>query len=74
MRFSIYDPEGDPNTQLEVEYKGAASSTFGNDVVAICTGRLDDAGTLQCAELITKCPSKYEELGDEHPADVPIEG
>ena len=38
----------------------AASSTFGNDVTAICTGKINDAGVLECSELVTKCPSKYE--------------
>ena len=60
LTFKIYDPEGDPATQLEVRYDGAASSTFGNDVTAICTGKLNDAGVLECSELVTKCPSKYE--------------
>lgn len=60
LTFKIYDPEGDPATQLEVCYDGAASSTFGNDVTAICTGKINDAGVLECSELVTKCPSKYE--------------
>lgn len=60
LTFKIYDPSGDPATQLEVVYDGAASSTFGNDVTAICTGKIDEAGVLQCSELVTKCPSKYE--------------
>lgn len=60
LTFKIYDPDGDPATQLEVRYDGAASSTFGNDVTAICTGKIDDAGILECSELVTKCPSKYE--------------
>ena len=60
LTFKIYDPEGDPATQLEVRYDGAASSTFGNDVTAICTGKINDAGVLECSESVTKCPSKYE--------------
>lgn len=60
LTFKIYDPEGDPATQLEVRYDGAASSTFGNDVTAICTGKINDVGVLECSELVTKCPSKYE--------------
>ena len=60
LTFKIYDPEGDPATQLEVRYDGAASSTFGNDVTAICTGKINVAGVLECSELVTKCPSKYE--------------
>ena len=60
LTFKIYDPEGDPATQLEVRYDGAASSTFGNDVTAICAGKINDEGVLECSELVTKCPSKYE--------------
>ncbi|MEC4273556.1 cytochrome c maturation protein CcmE [Adlercreutzia sp. R25] len=60
LTFKIYDPDGDPGTQLEVRYDGAASSTFGNDVTAICTGKINEAGVLECSELVTKCPSKYE--------------
>lgn len=58
--FKIYDPEGSPTTQLEVRYDGAASSTFGNEVTAICTGKIGEDGVLSCTELVTKCPSKYE--------------
>ena len=60
LTFKIYDPAGDPATHLEVRYDGAASSTFGNDVTAICTGKINDAGVLECSNLVTKCPSKYE--------------
>lgn len=64
LTFKIYDPEGDPATQLEVRYDGAASSTFGNDVTAICTGKINEAGVLECSNLVTKCPSKYEDGAD----------
>lgn len=47
-------------TTLHVTYDQGASSTFGNGVTAICTGRIGDDGTLACSELVTKCPSKYE--------------
>ena len=61
LTFKIYDPAGDPAQQLEVRYDGAASSTFGNDVTAICTGKINEAGVLECSNLVTKCPSKYED-------------
>ena len=64
LTFKIYDPEGDPATQLEVRYDGAASSTFGNDVTAICTGKINEAGVLEGSTLVTKCPSKYEDGAD----------
>ncbi|MDO4290720.1 MAG: cytochrome c maturation protein CcmE [Eggerthellaceae bacterium] len=60
LTFAIYDAEGSPATQLRVRYEGAASSTFGNDVTAICTGKIGSDGVLACSELVTKCPSKYE--------------
>lgn len=60
LAFSIYDPDGDASVQLPVSYDGGVSSTFGNDVTAICTGKVDAQGVLQCSELVTKCPSKYE--------------
>lgn len=61
LTFSIYDPVADPNTHVAVRYDGAASSTFGNDVTAICTGKMTPSGELVCSELVTKCPSKYED-------------
>ena len=64
VTFLIYDDAADPRVRLEVIYDKGVSSTFGNDVTAICTGKLDDAGVLQCSELVTKCPSKYESSVD----------
>lgn len=60
VTFSIYDPDDTSGAQLSVRYEGAVSSTFGNEVSAIVTGRMDENGCLQATELVTKCPSKYE--------------
>ncbi len=60
LTFSIYDPEGDEAQELVVRYSGAASSTFGSEVTAICTGKIGDDGVLVATEMVTKCPSKYE--------------
>ena len=62
LTFKIYDAEADPGvTQLlDVRYDGGVSATFGNDVTAICTGKRNAEGVLNCSELVTKCPSKYE--------------
>lgn len=59
LTFSIYDPADESQT-VQVRYEGGVSATFGNDVTAICTGKMDEQGVLQCSELVTKCPSKYE--------------
>lgn len=62
LTFQIYDPDADPDAvqQLAVRYDGGVAATFGNDVTAICTGKKNAEGTLVCSELVTKCPSKYE--------------
>lgn len=64
LLFDIYDPEGDPNTQVRIRYEGGVAATFGNDVTAICTGRFGSDGVLHASELVTKCPSKYENSSD----------
>ncbi|NLG10794.1 MAG: cytochrome c maturation protein CcmE [Coriobacteriaceae bacterium] len=60
LTFSIFDPSGDPKQTLPVVFEGPVSATFGNGIVAICTGKLDDQGILRASEMVTKCPSKYE--------------
>ena len=66
LSFKIYDAESDPAAarQLDVRYDGGVSATFGNDVTAICTGKKNADGVLNCSELVTKCPSKYENATD----------
>lgn len=60
LTFAIYDKDGNPAEQLNVRYEGGVSATFGNDVTAICTGKIAGDGVLHATELVTKCPSKYE--------------
>ena len=60
LTFSIYDPDSVSDAILNISYDGGAAATFGNDVTAICTGKMAEDGTLVCSELVTKCPSKYE--------------
>ncbi|NHM14142.1 cytochrome c maturation protein CcmE domain-containing protein [Xiamenia xianingshaonis] len=64
LTFAIYDPEGDGSQQVNVRYAGGVSATFGNGVTAICTGKLDENGVLNASELVTKCPSKYENASE----------
>ncbi|MDR3037334.1 MAG: cytochrome c maturation protein CcmE [Coriobacteriales bacterium] len=46
--------------KLKVIYDKGVSATFGNQVTAICTGTINQEGVLICTELVTQCPSKYE--------------
>lgn len=64
LTFAIYDPDGDASVHLSVSYEGGVAATFGNDVTAICTGKIGDDGVLNATELVTKCPSKYENATD----------
>ena len=64
LTFALYDPDGDPSVHLSVSYEGGVAATFGNDVTAICTGKIDEDGVLHATELVTKCPSKYENATD----------
>ena len=60
LTFAIYDPEGDASQQVNVRYVGGVSATFGNGISTICTGKFDENGVLNATDLVTKCPSKYE--------------
>ena len=64
LTFDIVDPTGDSGVLLPVSYDGGVAATFGNDVTAICTGKIDKDGVLRASELVTKCPSKYESSSD----------
>lgn len=64
LTFDIYDPDGDASQNIRVRFEGGVSATFGNDVIAICTGKMGQDGVLNCSELVTKCPSKYENATD----------
>lgn len=59
--FEITGEPGAEQTdkKLQVVYKGALPATFGNGIVAICTGTIQD-NVLHASQMVTKCPSKYE--------------
>jgi cytochrome c-type biogenesis protein CcmE len=61
MRFSISDDKDKTSkATLKIVYNGAVPNTFGNDIVAIVTGKLTADGTIEAKELQTKCPEKKE--------------
>jgi cytochrome c-type biogenesis protein CcmE len=64
LSFSIYDETGDADKTLKVVYDKGVSTSFGNQITATCTGVIDTQGILQCSELLTQCPSKYEGATD----------
>ena len=60
LTFDIYDPNGGHHPAAPRALRGRRSATFGNDVTAICTGKVGEERRAQRSELVTKCPSKYE--------------
>jgi cytochrome c-type biogenesis protein CcmE len=62
MKFTIREENdtGGTGPTLKVVYANTPPSTFGDGVVAIVTGTLDQNGVVQGTNMITKCPSKYE--------------
>jgi len=62
MQFVIRGENDSAGTgpTLKVIYTGTVPATFGDGVVAIVTGKLDENGTVTAGDMITKCPSKYE--------------
>jgi cytochrome c-type biogenesis protein CcmE len=62
MNFVIREEDDNAGTgaTLKVTYAGTAPNTFGDGVVAIVTGTLEENGVVKATEMITKCPSKYE--------------
>ena len=77
MVFVVRDEADKTGTgpTLKVIYTGAAPSTFGDGVVAIVTGVMEDGKTLKATEMITKCPSKYESAQGAIPvADLLLKG
>ena len=64
LNFEVRDEGATSGPTLRVSFDKGVSATFGNGITAICTGRIDSNGVLQCTELVTKCPIKYENASD----------
>lgn len=62
MKFKIVaeDDQAAKGPMIAVVYNGTTPSTFGDGVTAIVTGKLEQGGTITSNDMITKCPSKYE--------------
>jgi len=64
--FSFYmtDSHG---TELKVIYKGAIPNNFESATSVVVTGKYNSQnGYFQASDILTKCPSKYEEQFDEN--------
>ena len=69
VRFLLFEKATDRN--LTVAYSGIIPDTFKDNAEVVVEGYFDPETTsLEANTLLAKCPSKYEEMGDEHPADL----
>lgn len=65
--LTLRDESGDT---MRVACSGAVPGNLKDADLIVAIGRYRD-GTLHAEGLLTKCPSKYEQQGSEHPAEAP---
>lgn len=71
VTFTAFD-QGTDRT-LRVTYQGVIPDTFKDNAEVVVEGVYDpEQNHFQATTLLAKCPSKYEALGEEHPADIPL--
>lgn len=58
LRFEITDGI----STVPIVYNGAAPDIFSDHAEVIATGTMDANGTFHATELLTKCPSRFEEM------------
>ena len=57
---------------IPVHYEGIIPDTFKDEAEVVVAGPFDPAAdAFEAHTLLAKCPSKYEERGDEHPEAIP---
>lgn len=65
--FTLREDGGDT---MRVAYSGAVPGNLKEADMIVAIGRFD-GGMLQAEGILTKCPSKYEQRGTQHPGNVP---
>ena len=65
LNFKISDPK-DASSQLPIHFRGVQPDQIGREgASAIVEGKLLPGGTVEANNLLLKCPSRYEEYGQE---------
>lgn len=73
VAFVVFGRDADQT--IDVTYRGVIPDTFKDNAEVVVEGTFDDdARHFEATTLLAKCPSKYEELGDEHPEEIPAGG
>ncbi len=60
--FYVRDYNG---TEMQVVYKGAIPNNFESATSVVLTGKYSEKGYFHATNILTKCPSKYEETFEE---------
>jgi len=61
LTFSITDGK----ESIDVIYEGVRPNNFGEQIQVGLEGKLDSSGLFHASNILTKCPSKYEEENNE---------
>lgn len=71
MAEVLHQASLDPNApKLKVTYTGVKPDLLKNEAQAIMTGKLDENGVFHAAELLLKCPSRYEDALPEQASEA----
>ena len=62
FKFSISDGEA----SINVIYTGSIVSGFKEETEVVLIGSLNSNGDFEAEKMILKCPSKYEEIDEQH--------
>jgi cytochrome c-type biogenesis protein CcmE len=68
VEFVVFEKSS--NRRMPVHYEGLIPDTFKDNAEVVVEGVFDsNSPVFEATTLLAKCPSKYEAMGDEHPAD-----
>lgn len=60
--------KNDDDVLMKVRYRGGKPGNFDQAESVVVIGDYD-GGIMEAKQILVKCPSKYEALGDEHPGE-----
>jgi len=63
----------DGSKTMPVVYTRELPDTFKEGGEVVVEGARETDGNFHARSLLAKCPSKYEKMGTEHPADIPTD-
>ncbi len=72
VEFVVFEKNSEDT--LPVVYEGLVPDTFKDHAEVVVTGKFSASESVfHASEVLAKCPSKYERMGEEHPEEVSLE-